>query len=91
MVSNKHRAWDRELKRHLFETLGIEWCESCGTSYGLTVMHSMKRRFIQTKEDYFQAAVVCLREHQSYDEGVGENVHERMKEFVDGLVAKRST
>jgi len=52
-------------------------------------MHATKRRFIQTKDDYFRAAIVCLPEHQSYDEATGENVHAKMAEFVDGLIERR--
>ena len=84
-----HRKWHRELKQHLMGDLGINYCESCGTSYGLSIMHATKRRFIETKADYWRAAIVCLPEHQSYDEGTGENVHERMAEFVDKLIEQR--
>jgi len=85
----QHNAWHRELKQHLMGDLGIQHCESCGTSYGLSIMHATKRRFIKTRDDYFRAAIVCLPEHQSYDEATGENVHAKMAEFVDGLIERR--
>jgi hypothetical protein len=69
--------------------LGINWCESCGTNYGLSIMHATKRRFIENREDYFRAAIVCLPEHQSYDEATGDDPHGKMAAFVDGLIAKR--
>ena len=84
-----HRKWHKELKQHLMGDLGIQHCESCGTSYGLSIMHATKRRFIETRDDYFRAAIVCLPEHQSYDEATGENVHAKMAEFVDGLIERR--
>jgi len=87
--TKQHRAWHRELKQYLMGDLAIDYCESCGTSYGLSIMHATKRRFIQTKDDYFRAAIVCLPEHQSYDEATGENVHEKMATFVDALIANR--
>jgi len=88
--AKQHAVWQRELKQHLMGDLGIESCESCGTSYGLSIMHATKRRFIVTREDYFRAAIVCLKEHQSYDEATGENVHEKMANFVDGLIERRN-
>jgi len=69
--------------------LAIDYCESCGTSYGLSIMHATKRRFIENKTDYFRAAIVCLPEHQSYDEATGDEPHGKMAAFVDGLIAKR--
>lgn len=87
--AKQHRKWHRELKQYLMGDLNIDYCESCGTSYKLSIMHSMKKRYIQTREDYFEAAIVCLPEHQSYDEGTGDNVHERMADFVRGLIAQR--
>lgn len=87
--SRERQRWDRELKAWLQKHLP-EQCESCGTSYGLTVMHATKRRFIRTREDYFRAALVCWPEHQSFDEGIGADVHEKMAAFVDGLIEKRN-
>ena len=52
-------------------------------------MHGLKRRRIQSRADYFRAAIVCLPEHQSYDEATGDDPHGQMAEFVDGLIGKR--
>jgi len=87
--SKKHLTWHKQLRRYLLEELQLSQCESCGTRFNLTIMHATKRRFIQSREDYFRAALVCQPEHQSYDEGTGENVHERMAEFVDRLIERR--
>lgn len=83
-----HERWDRELTAW-FLAQGIIRCESCGTDQWLTKMHATKRVYIKTREDYFRAALVCWPEHLSHDEGTGENVHERMAQFVDGLIASR--
>ena len=88
LAKNKKR-WHRELKEHLMGDLGIQHCESCGTSYGLSIMHARKQRYITDRDEYFRAAIVCLPEHQSYDEGTGNDVHARMASFVDNLIAKR--
>ena len=88
--TKQHRQWARELKQHLMGDLGIHSCESCGTSYGLSIMHATKRRFLSDRESYFRAAVVCLPEHQSYDEGAGDDPHGKMAEFVDKLIEARN-
>lgn len=88
--TKQHRRWGKELKQYLMGDLGIDFCESCGTSYGLSIMHATKRREIQTKADYFRAVIVCLPEHQSYDEATGDDPHSKMAAFVDGLIAKRT-
>lgn len=84
------RKWHKELKQYLLGDLAISWCESCGSTYNLTIMHSMKQRRILTRSDYFKAAIICQPEHQSYDEATGDNVHERMREFVEGIIEKRN-
>lgn len=85
----KDRArWQRELKEWFRLNLP-EQCESCGTTYQLTTMHATKRRFINTREDYFRAALVCWPEHVAHEEATGENVHQRMADFVDGLIQRR--
>lgn len=69
--------------------LGIDHCESCGTTYGLSIAHATKRRFIQTKEDYFRAIILCLPEHQQLDEATGDDPHGRMARFVDEIITNR--
>ncbi len=81
--------WHRELKQYLMGDLGIDYCESCGTSYGLSIAHALKQRFITTREDYFRAIILCLPEHQKLDEGTGDDPHKYMAAFVDRLIAKR--
>lgn len=87
--TKQHRQWHKELKDYLMGKLGIQWCESCGTTYGLSIAHATKRRFIKTRSDYFRAAILCLPEHQKLDEATGPNPHERMAEFIDRLIEQR--
>lgn len=88
--ARRHARWQRELKHYLFEKLGIRRCESCGTTYGLSIAHARKRRFLKTREDYFRAAVLCLEEHQKLDEATGNNPHGRMAAFIDRLIQQRT-
>lgn len=50
-----------------FESKGITRCESCGTTYGLSIAHRRKRRHYRSvKEltDWNEIILLCLREHQ---------------------------
>lgn len=85
------RRWNAEWHDDMKD---IVWCESCGQPDGfgdakLTQMHAVKQRFITTEEESKRAAKVCWGEHRSYDFATGENVHERMAEFVDSLIQRR--
>ena len=85
------RQWNAQWKKDFAH---IRWCESCGVPDGfgddkLTQMHAEKQRFITTEAQCRRAAWVCWREHYSYDFAVGDNVHQRMADFVDALVARR--
>lgn len=86
------RKWNAEWKRDFAH---IQFCESCGKPDGpgdakLTQMHSLKQRFLTTREGCRRAAKVCWGEHRSYDFATGENVHKRMADFVDGLIEARN-
>lgn len=50
-----------------FAKLGVTYCESCGTTSGLTFAHKKKRRHYRTVEeltDYNEVIVLCMYEHQ---------------------------
>ena len=53
---------NRELKQ-IFIKLGVDWCELCGTRFGLTWAHSRKRRFIENDEMMKEVALLCLKCH----------------------------
>lgn len=93
----QHDIWEKEWKE---EHRHIRNCESCGQGENysdpdsrLTMMHALKRNKIGSgqadRADYMRAAKVCWGEHRRYDEATGPDVHERMADFVDGLIEKR--
>lgn len=87
------RRWNKEWHEEMKD---VTWCESCGTpdGYGdakLTMMHAVKQRFITTEEQGKRAAKVCWGEHRAFDFATGNDVHEKMAEFVDRLIEARTT
>jgi hypothetical protein len=88
--ANKDK-WNAEWKK---DHAHLKFCWSCGITGGpspddvITQMHALKQRFITTREDSRRAAWVCWREHRSYDEAQGIDVHARMAAFVNGLIKK---
>jgi len=92
----QHDIWEREWKD---EFRHIKNCENCGKpetgdrDSKLTMMHALKRNKIgshpEHRADYMRAAKVCWGEHRPYDEATGVDVHQKMADFVDGLIAKR--
>lgn len=82
-----HLKWDRKWKQD-FQHLHI--CEfrftGCLVTWGLTPAHSMKRRFIQTEEQYREMAVACLNCHRILDEKM---THKEMKQAVLDAIRSR--
>jgi hypothetical protein len=84
----KSKAWDKtraELKKR-FEKQGITFCESCGSSFGLTFAHRLKRRFITTPEELYLVALLCLPCHQA----VEVLPHEEMYRVITELIENRN-
>jgi hypothetical protein len=83
--------WNAEWKK---DHADIKFCWSCGKSGGpnpgdvITQMHGLKQRFATTRETCRFAAWVCWGEHRPYDEAQGIDVHQKMADFVRGLIAK---
>lgn len=90
MSSKKHRAWDRELKAEWVRLGRPQYCEirfeGCMGAFGLALCHSMKRRFIQTKEQYWEVVAGCVKCHQTLDEKMS---HEEMKTTVNKIREER--
>lgn len=57
----------RELKAE-FDRRGIRNCEHCGTGFGLTFAHSLKRKDIKTAEQMKECALLCLPEHMRIEQ-----------------------
>ena len=82
--------WAKELREELRE---IVWCERCGTtSKRLDTAHSEKRRFIKTRELYFEAVKLCRECHVFVEYGTEDDpgTHERMKFLILELLEKRN-
>lgn len=82
----KTLEWERvrrDLKRE-FSAAGITRCESCGSSFGLTFAHRLKRRFITTPEELRCAALLCHTCH----EGVENTKHEQMFRMVTKIIER---
>lgn len=85
--------WAKELSKALAH---ITWCERCGTTNFYPVgkpdiAHSEKRRFIVTRELYFEAVKLCRACHEFIEYGTVEDpgTHERMKFMVLELIQQR--
>lgn len=81
MTAKKHRSWDRQLKE-AWRKLEIRNCELCGGTFGLALAHSKKRRFIQTREDYFEVALLCQSCHDNLEFGGHERMAEKIREII---------
>lgn len=60
-LGKRGREWEnarRRLKKKFFE-LGIDFCEICGSRFGLSFAHSKKRRHIEGDE-LTEVALVCI-------------------------------
>jgi hypothetical protein len=58
----------------------------CFGTYGLSVAHSKKRRFIRTKEEFFQVIAACQFCHQQLDEYM---THAQMEAKVLEIIENR--
>jgi hypothetical protein len=88
--SLERRAWARELKTW-FATLGIESCEvrfeGCMRTFGGALAHSLKRRFINTREQYFEVCYACQFCHDILDNKMS---HADMETKVKEIIEKRN-
>ena len=81
----KHNKWAKELKKW-FEKSSIRWCEKCGTTTPpLDIAHSRHRYDIKTRDQYFEAALICRACHKAID----SQKHEPTMEAIQALIASR--
>lgn len=76
----KSKAWDnarRKLKR-IFENSDRTFCESCGSTFGLTFAHRLKRRFITTDAELLYVACLCLDCHNAVETLPHEQMYDRI-------------
>jgi hypothetical protein len=58
------------INKATFQAKGIERCESCNSTYGLTIAHRKKRRHYRTVEelsDINEVLLLCLPCHQAIE------------------------
>jgi hypothetical protein len=79
-----HRTWAKELKQWWIEQGYPQYCEMCSGSFGLAFAHSQKRRFIHTKELYWEVALLCQMCHEKVEFSGHENMKRQIKEIIDG-------
>lgn len=81
----KGKANDKNVAklRKLFDALGINYCERCSSTIGLTFAHRFTRQFVKTQEEMETVARICLVCHIAI-EGKPD-----MKEIIDGLIETR--
>lgn len=85
----QHNAWDRELKQEWHER-GQNGCEfryeGCMGTFGQALAHSRKRRYITSKEQYWEVGLACVQCHKKLDEQMS---HEEMESEVKRIINER--
>lgn len=70
MTSKKHKPWHKALAAK-WKAQPIEYCEvrfnECVGRYGLAPAHSLDRRDIHTKEQFFEVVAACEKCHWKLD------------------------
>jgi len=85
MPSNRSReraSWHRALLKE-WATKGIDRCEICGGTFGLALAHSLKRRFITTREQYFEVALLDQKCHERIEFSGHENMEAEVKRIIE--------
>lgn len=86
---SKNNWWERlrpKLKVE-FARADIIRCEVCGGEFALGFAHAEKRRFITTREQQQEVALLCHKDHDSI-EALGEKT---MGPWIRGIIANRQT
>lgn len=90
MTAKRHRAWHRELAAR-WAANPITYCEvrlpGCFGTYGLHPAHSLKRRFIDSKEKYFEVVAACNFCGSYLDEKMS---HDEMERTVKRIIESRN-
>jgi len=70
--SKQNTKWAAELKQWWIDNDMPQTCElrfiGCMDTFGLALCHSLKRRFITTREQYFEVCAGCVQCHKVLDE-----------------------
>lgn len=88
--STERRRWDKELKEWWKNEVGIFVCElryaGCMNDFGFALCHSKRRRFIKTREDYFEVVGGCVFCHNILDTQFS---HDLTEQIVKHIIANR--
>jgi hypothetical protein len=87
----QHRDWSKELHAD-FSKLNIHSCEvrheKCMPTFGLGLAHSRKRRYISSKEQFWEVVLACVKCHEWLDNVLS---HKEMEQTVKTIIAIRGT
>lgn len=88
--SGQTRKWDEELKEWWVANNMPRYCEirllGCMGTFGGALAHSEKRRYILTREQYFEVVFACQKCHEYLDLKM---THENMRMLVKTIIAER--
>lgn len=84
-----HRKWHKELMAE-WSRKDINFCEfgfdGCMRTFGNALAHSRKRRFIDSKEAYWEVGLACQKCHEVLDQKM---THEEMEQAVKDVIDRR--
>lgn len=83
MSKVNHWNYIRTKLKTQFESMGITYCEKCGTRNGLTFAHRLKRRFITDDTELMTVALLCLRCHQEVEQLPHQQMFEQITEVIE--------
>lgn len=89
--SGQTRQWDAELKEWWVANDMPRYCEirlpGCMGTFGGALAHSEKRRYILTREQYFEVVFACQKCHDHIDLKL---FHDEMKALVKRIINERT-
>lgn len=87
MVKSKDWENARRLLKQSFATAGITRCEECGSDNFLSFAHSKKRRFITTREDLYDVALLCVPCHEKIEYRGHEYMYNEVRRICDRRIS----
>lgn len=88
MVKSKDWERARRILKQEFARAGIQRCEQCGTDNFLSFAHSKKRRFIQSDEDLFDVALLCIPCHEKIEYRGHEYMYNEVRRICDSRITQ---
>lgn len=86
MKASEKAKYQREVKAYFARIYDVPQCEICGTTEPpIDFAHARKRRYVLTREDYHDVAMLCRFHHLDLEHGG----HDRMYEEIMRIKANR--